>query len=59
MAINVGPGDQPEDVFEHIPGDVLERLVATKSPKMLLLEIPAFWANILIFVLVGMGGGMY
>ena len=34
------------------PGDVLERLVATKCPRMLLLKIPNCdsWADILIFV---------
>ena len=39
------------------PGDVLERLVATKCPRMLLLEIHnwALWADILIFVLGGDG----
>ena len=30
MAINVGPGGQPEDVFEDILEAVLERLVATQ-----------------------------
>ena len=60
MAINVEPGEQPEDVFEHILGDVLERLVATKCSMMLLLDIPnlVLWADILIFV-VGDGRRRY
>ena len=33
MAINVGPGGQPEDVFEDILEVVLERLVATQMPE--------------------------
>ena len=33
MAINVGPGGQPEDVFEDILEALLERLVATQMPK--------------------------
>ena len=32
-AINVGPGGQPEDVFEGILEDVLERPVATQMPE--------------------------
>ena len=33
MAINVGPGGQPEDFFEDILEALLERLVATQIPK--------------------------
>ena len=33
MAINVGPGGQPEDAFEDILEALLERLVATQMPK--------------------------
>ena len=33
VAINVGPGEQPEDVFVDIPEEVLEMLVATQMPK--------------------------
>ena len=33
VAINVGPGGQPEDVFEDILEDVLERLVAPQMPE--------------------------
>ena len=33
MATNLGPGGQPEDVFEDILKDVLERLVATQMPE--------------------------
>ena len=33
MATNLGPGGQPEDVFEDILKDVLARLVATQMPE--------------------------
>ena len=33
VATNVGPGEQPEDVFEDILQDVLENLVATQMPE--------------------------
>ena len=33
VAINAGPGGQPEDVFEDILEDVLERRVVTQMPK--------------------------
>ena len=33
VAINVGPGGQPDDVFEDILEALLERLVATQMPK--------------------------
>ena len=33
VATNLGPGGQPEDVFEDILKDVLERLVATQMPE--------------------------
>ena len=33
VATNLGPGGQPEDVFEDILKDALERLVATQMPE--------------------------
>ena len=33
VATNVGPSEQPEDVFEDILEDMLERLVATQMPE--------------------------
>ena len=33
MATNLGPGKQPEDVFDDILKDALGRLVATQMPE--------------------------
>ena len=51
VAINVGPGEQPEGVFEDILEELLERLVATQMPKDAPtgnLQLGLGWALLLI-----------
>ena len=59
VAINVGPGGQPEDVFEDILGALLERLAATQMPQ----DAPTgnlqlgIGQALSLFVLILLGGG--